>query len=185
MMGWRAVLITAVIAVLLAGFGLWSRRGDDDLHDRPAPAQAGYYLKQATVTESDPSGAPRFKLAADQINQNPKDNSIDLQQVRLDYQSAPDALWLLTAERGHLIAGSRVIDFSGNVHVKPQEPSENKIELRTETLSVDTEHNIATAPGKVNFEMDREYLNAFGLKYDLKRQTLQLESRLHGQFKAR
>ena len=84
MLGWRAVLITAAIAVLLAGFGLWASRDGDDLHVGPAPAQPGYYLKQAVVTETDATGAARFKLRADQINQNPKDQSIDLQTVLLD-----------------------------------------------------------------------------------------------------
>jgi LPS export ABC transporter protein LptC len=89
---------------------------------------------------------------------------------------------LLTADRGHLAGGSRIINFMGNVNIKPHAPSDNKIELHTETLSMDTEHNLATAPGKVIFKMDYQVLNAVGLKYDLKRQTLQLESRLHGQF---
>jgi lipopolysaccharide export system protein LptC len=184
MLGWRAVLITAVIAVLLAGFGLWSRRGGDDVHIGPAPAQPGYYLQNAIVTETDASGAARFKLRADQINQHPQDESIDLQTVKLDYRSAPDALWLLTANHGHLVSGSRVINFTGNVNITPQAPSDNRVELHTETLSMDTENNIATAPGKVTFKMDQQILSAVGLKYDLKRQTLQLESRVHGQFQA-
>lgn len=168
-MPWRSVFITALIAALLAVYGLWSRRGGDDLTDRPAPTQAGYYLLNAIVTETDASGAARFKLHANQINQNPTNESIDLQQVQLDYQSAPDAQWLLTAERGHLVTGSRIIDFIGNVDIKPQGESDNPVELHTELLSVDTANNVAIAPGKVKFEMDREYLTAFGLKYDLKR----------------
>lgn len=184
-MPWRAVFITALIAALLAVYGLWSRRGGDGLVERPAAAQAGYYLQDASVTETDASGAARFKLHATQITQNPSNDSIDLQQVQLDYQSAPDSQWLLTAERGHLVTGSRVIDFTGNVNITPKPPSDNQIELHTETLSIDTENNMATAPDKVDFAMDRQYLNAVGLKYDLKRQKLQLESRVHGQFQAK
>jgi LPS export ABC transporter protein LptC len=182
MLGWRAVLIIAAIAVILAGFGLWASRNGEDLRVGPAPAQPGYYLKQAVVTETDATGAARFKLSAEQINQNPKDQSIDLQTVLLDYRSDPDSLWLLTANHGHLVGGSRVIDFTGNVHIKPQAPSTNRVELQTETLSMDTENNIATAPGKVKFTMDGQFLNAVRLKYNLKQQTLQLESGLHGQF---
>jgi LPS export ABC transporter protein LptC len=184
MFRWRAVLIIALIAVILAAFGVWSQRDGDDLRVAPAPVQPGYYLKSAVVTETDASGAARFKLHAQQINQNPKDESVDLQQVQLDYRTAPDTLWLLTADRGHLVGGSRVIDFTGNVHIKPQAPSSNRVELNTELLSMDTEKNIATAPGKVRFAMDGQSLNAVGLKYNLKRQTLQLESALHGQFQA-
>jgi lipopolysaccharide export system protein LptC len=184
MLKWRTVLLIAVIAVMLAGFGIWSQRDGADLRVGAAPAQPGYYLKDAVVTETDATGAARFKLRAQQINQNPKDESIDLQQVQLDYRSDPDSLWLLTANHGHLVGGSRVIDFTGNVVIKPQAPSSNRVELQTETLSMDTANNIATAPGQVKFAMDGQLLNAVGLKYNLKRQTLQLESGLHGQFKS-
>jgi len=184
MLRWRGVLLIAVIAVILAAFGLWSQRDGADLRVGPAPAQPGYYLRSAVVTETDANGAPRFKLHAERIDQNPTDQSVELQQVQLDYRSAPDALWLLTADRGHLPGGSRVIDFTGNVHIKPVQPTTNRVELNTETLRVDTENNLATAPGKVRFTMDGQYINAVGLKYNLKRQTLQLESALHGQFQA-
>ncbi|MGE0114789.1 MAG: LPS export ABC transporter periplasmic protein LptC [Steroidobacteraceae bacterium] len=183
-MSWRTVLITAVIAILLAGYGLLTHRKEDELTITPAPAQPGYYLHEAIVTETDASGAARLKLHASRIAQNPADNSIELQQVTLDYQSDPNARWLLTANRGHLAAGSHTINFFGAVNIKPQNQTDNQIELRTETLSVDTLNNIATAPGKVSIDMDQQRLTAVGLKYDLKRQTLQLESRLHGQFQA-
>lgn len=182
-MPWRAIFITAVIAVLIAAYGVLTRRSGDELSDTPAPAQPGYYLQNATVTETDKAGVAYIKLQADRITQNPADGSINLQPITLNYQSAPDAKWLLTANQGHLAAGSKTINFTGAVSIKPQQQPNNHTELRTETLSMDTENNIATAPGKVQLEMDQQHLTAIGLKYDLKRQKLQLESQLHGQFK--
>lgn len=181
-MSWRTVFIVAVIAVLLAIYGLLTHRNEDALTETPAPIQPGYYLHEATVTETDAGGAARLKLRASQIAQNPLDNSIELQQVTLDYQSDPDARWLLTADRGQLAAGSHIIDFSGAVSIKPQDQADDPVELRTDRLSVDTLNNIAIAPGQVSIDMDRQRLTAIGLKYDLKRQTLRLESSLHGQF---
>lgn len=181
-MSWRALLLTVLIAALLAGYSVLTRRGGSQFTEQPAPAQPGYYLRDATVTETDATGAAHLRLHADQIAQNPADDSIQLTQVTLNYQSAPDARWRLTAHQGHLPAQSRTIQFSGAVEIRPQQPAANEVILRTETLSVDTLHNIARAPGRVNLEMDQQRLTAIGLKYDLKRQTLQLESMLHGQF---
>lgn len=182
-MPWRGLFITTLIAVLLAVYSVLMHQTDDELTDTAAPGQPGYYLQNAVVTETDATGAARMKLRADNILQNSTDDSITLQNVLLDYQSAPDAKWLLTADRGHLATGSRTIEFSGAVHIKPLDQPGNTIELHTEALSVDTLNNIATAPGKVNFQMDKQRLTATGLRYDLKQQKLQLKSGLHGQFK--
>jgi LPS export ABC transporter protein LptC len=182
-MPWRALIFTFLIAALLAAYGVLVRR-PDQLVDTPAPAQSGYYLQHAIVTETDASGAAHLKLRADQIVQDPRDNSIDLQQVTLNYQSDADSHWLLTAHQGHVPAGSRVLHFSGAVLIKPQNPADNAPELHTEMLSVDTANNIATASSRVNLTMNQQRLTAIGLKYDLKRQTLKLESQVHGQFQA-
>ncbi len=183
-MSWRAVFITALIAAALAGYSLLTRREADTLTDQPAPAQPGYYLNDASIIETDATGAPRLKLVANTINQNLADDSITLQQVTLNYQNAADRRWLLTAEQGHLVNGSRAISFTGNVHIRPLAPASSPVSLRTETLNVDTERQTASAPGRVNIEMDHQQLTAVGLKYDLKRQKLQLESQVHGQFNA-
>lgn len=181
-MSWRNLLMMLAIAGLLAVYSVFTKRSADVLTDQPAPAQPGYYLRDAVVTETDATGNARLKLHAAQIAQSPADDSIKLQQVQLNYQTAPDVSWLLTANRGNLPAQSRTIEFRGAVVVKPVPPTTNNIVLRTETLSVDTLNNLAHAPGRVNVEMDTQQMTAVGLKYDLKRQTLQLESKVHGQF---
>jgi LPS export ABC transporter protein LptC len=181
-MNWRPVLLVALIAAMLASYGVLVHRSDQVPAETAAPVRPGYYLRDATVTETDATGAPRMKLHADRITQNPADDSIALDQVTLNYQSDAATRWLLTANQGHVAAGSRTIQLTSAVYIKPLDPASNPVELRTEALSIDTGNNIATAPGKVNIQMDQQHLTATGLKYDLKRQTLKLQSQVHGQF---
>ncbi|MGD9841468.1 MAG: LPS export ABC transporter periplasmic protein LptC [Steroidobacteraceae bacterium] len=179
----RSTLITTAIAAALAGYILVSRQAGDELTDVRAPEQPGYYLKQATIIETAADGTPRMKLQAAEIVQNLHDDSISMQQVVLNYRSEDNNPWLLSADQGRLPANSKAIDFSGNVYIRPQDDSQQGTEIRTDTLNIDTENNLATTPGQVEFVMDQQQLTAVGLKYNLKRQTLQLHSQVHGTFK--
>jgi LPS export ABC transporter protein LptC len=183
-MPWRAVFISVLIAVALAGYSLLTRN-DNELTDTPAPAQPGYYLKQASIIETDASGAARLKLQAAQIVQNLADDSISMQQVSVISRSEDGTDWLLTANQGQLPANSKTVSFSGDVYVRPQNAQLQRPQIRTEALSINTEQNLATAPGRVSFELDQQHLTAVGLKYDLKRQKLKLNSQVHGQFQAK
>ncbi len=182
-MPWRPLFITVVIAVLLAAASVLMRRSDE-LLDTAAPEQPGYYLKDAVLTDTDATGAARLRLRAAGIRQNPVDDSMDAQQVALDYQIKPDAQWLLTADHGHVPAASRTVSFHGNVIIKPADAQTAQVTMHTDTLLVDTLDNLATAPGKVVIEMQRDRLTGVGLQADLKQQQVRIESQVHGQFSA-
>lgn len=184
-MRWQSILTTTAIASALAGYILLMRNSDDELRNLPAPAQPGYYLQQATITETGPDGQPRMKLQADRINQNPVDESISLERVSVTYRSNDRRTWLLTAERGYLTNSHR-IDFNGNVHIRPQDASPSSVaapQIRTDALSIDTDQNIAQAPGTVRLEFGTQQLTAVGMKFDIARQALRLESNVNGQFR--
>jgi LPS export ABC transporter protein LptC len=90
---------------------------------------------------------------------------------------------LLTAKQGSLKQGSRVVTFNGDVELRPQGPNvKTPVTLRTNQLSVDTQHNSALAPGQVSITMNRQTLTAVGLRADLQRQTIRLDSQVHGEF---
>jgi lipopolysaccharide export system protein LptC len=181
-MRWRSTLTTTVISAALAGYILVSRQTGDDLIDVRAPTQPGYYLKQATVIESGTDGKPRMKLQAAEIRQQLSDDSISMQQVVVNYRSEDNTPWLLSADQGQLPAHSKTVRFSGNVYIRPEDNQLQRAEIHTDSLSIDTEKNLASTFGTVTFVMDQQQLTGVGLKYDLKRQTLQLHSQVHGTF---
>lgn len=183
-MQWRSILATTAIAAGLAGYILVARQSGDELTEVKAPAQPGYYLKQATIIETGKDGSPRLKLQAARINQNMADNSITLQQVVVNYRSEDDTPWILTADQGQLPASARSVHFTGNVFIRTEDARLQRPEIRTAQLSIDTENSQATAPGEVDFAMDQQKLSGIGLKYDMKRQKLQLNSQVHGNFLA-
>lgn len=181
-MRWRSVTTTTAISAALAGYLLLMREQDNPLTDVTAPAQPGYYLKQALITETGADGV-RTQLRAAHIQQNLDDNSISLSQVNVDYHSDAQRHWLLSADSGWLPAASRTIRFNGNVHVRPQDPGAQAPQVFTGELSIDTARNVATAPGAVRLLLDGQQLTAVGMDFDFNRQRLRLESQVNGQFR--
>jgi len=109
-----------------------------------------------------------------------------LQDIALNYLSNTGTPWLLTAQHGSLEQSTRVVTFNGDVELRPQGSRiTTPVTLRTDQLSIDTEHNLAVAPGQVSILMNRQTLTAVGLQADLQRQTIRLMSQVHGEFNSR
>lgn len=181
-MNWRTVALIGVCAVLIASYGVLTNNKDNDEQSGEAPPQPGYYVKQATVIDTNDQGVAYLQLSAETIEQNPATNSVELRDVKLDYSSEPDKPWVLTARRGRVPPGSRIAEFSGDVVVKPGGPSKTPAILRTEFLRVDTEKNVASTTADVSIEMNQQRLTATGFTFDLKQERLRLESKVNGRF---
>lgn len=179
---WRTVTLTAVCAGLAASYGLLMRNGEDTAAPAAVPQQQGYFAKDATIIATNEQGMAQLKLTADTIEQNLQDDSIRLQTVKVDYLSAPDRPWLLTAASALVPPDSRSIDFKGNVVIRPVGARANNVVLRTESLHIDTNTSVASSKSDVSVEMNRYRLSAHGVTADLKREHYQLESKGHGQF---
>ena len=175
-MNWLWIFIAAVLAAIAIGFGVLSNRNPvvDAVTD--LPAQPAYYLKDAIVTETDPSGAPSIRLIASRILQQPSDNSIELQSVRVDYLKAPDKRWYLSAQRGLVPPDSHLIRFSGNVELRPIDGPATSF-LRADELTVDSDKNLAyttTSPVTIRFGTYSMQVKKF--EADLETEKIRMES---------
>jgi LPS export ABC transporter protein LptC len=66
--------------------------------------------------------------------------------------------------------------------VRLSAPAEGGALVRAEHLNLDVEQQIATTPDPVRIEFATHLVNARGLRADLKRETLRLESSVNGTF---
>lgn len=178
-MKWRVIVMVALGVTLLASYGLLTRREDDGPVTRAAAREPGWYLRDATLTDTDAGGASQVVLRAAYIQQDASTNNVELEQVNLVY-SGEQGAWNLDAARGHVPANSRRIDFSGDVVVRPQGTTTHPITLRGETLSVDTTSNIATSADFVTTEMNGQRLTGKGMRADLNRQQVRFAEEVEG-----
>lgn len=152
-MNWSWIWIAAVLAAVVIGFGVLTKRGPSSAGTQETLPQPAYYLKDAVITETTPEGAPKIRLIANRIEQQPDDDAIELANVRVDYLKVPDKQWFLSAQRGIVPADSHIIQFIGNVELKPANGPATTF-LRTQELSIDSDRNLAyttTSPVAIRF----------------------------------
>lgn len=161
------------------------------LLDRPDPRDDatvqkpddGYYLDDAVIEGIGDDGMRLYTLRALHIKQKIADNSVALEDVNLEYASADDDPWRLTADTGRIPADGDNIELSGNVlmeetlFIGPE-----KTMVSTPELNVDLRAQLATTDADVRIQRGNYLLTAVGLRADLKDKKLRLQSEVHGYF---
>lgn len=175
-MNWRWISIAALLAALVAGYGAFVRRDPSQVTVSDTERAPSYFLRNAVITQTERDGSPGLRLVADRIDQASAGASIRLTNVHVDFLRTKDRQWTLTAAEGLIPPQSRVIEFRGDVHLRPID-AKTPTYLRTDTLSVDTERQMAyttTSPSNIRFgklEMTVERFEA-----DLNSEKVKLES---------
>jgi LPS export ABC transporter protein LptC len=183
-LNWRWVWLAALLGALAVSYGVLTRRDDDDGASVAKPAQPGYYLEDAVIIETGLDGKPRVKLSARMIQQDARDESIDLSDVRVDYTAAPSRHWLLTATHGYIPPNSQRIVFKGNVQIE-ESTSEDAPRVSADTMELDMLKNIVRTDSPVQIAFGPHTLTSRGLWADLKGEKLRLESNVNGHFAPR
>lgn len=175
-MNWRWISFAAVLAAILIAYGAFNGRPQAPVAARP-PAQPGYYLNDAVVSEMQEDGALGLRLTARRIEEvAPPEGGIVARDVRVDYFRARGAEWRLTAQQAFSPANSRVVHFKGDVELRPSD-AEGDAFLRTQSLTLDTTRNVARAneaPVELMFGAHRLIVQDFTA--DLNTEELRMES---------
>lgn len=178
-MNWRWISAVALLAAVMIGFGIFSSRNPVSDAVTDLPSQPAYYLKDAIITQTEPSGAPSLRLIASRIEQEPADNSIVLHSVRVDYLKVPDKKWFLSAQRGLVPPDSRLIQFVGDVELRPTDGPATSV-LQTEEITIDSERNVAyTTTSPVQIQFGNYSMNVRRFEADLTTEKVRMEF-VHG-----
>ncbi|MGH8178622.1 MAG: LPS export ABC transporter periplasmic protein LptC [Steroidobacter sp.] len=181
-MNWRWISLAALLAALVIGYGAFNDRSATPASSSGPPRLPGYYLHDAVITETQNDGSVGIRLIARRIEQRPSDDSIAISDVRVSYFQAPGKEWLLSAQRGLVPADSRIVQFEGDVELRPGDAPDAF--LRTEALAIDTERNVAyglNPPVELNF--GQHALTVQNFTADLNTEKLHLET-VNGRFRS-
>jgi LPS export ABC transporter protein LptC len=176
-------LVLAAAAIVLAA--QWSMESRD-----PAPdAQAAHdrepsaYLRDAHIEEFDRGGRRKLRVAARRIEQDPRDDSVALDDLDLEYLALEAQTWRMTARRGAAPKGFGTVILTGNVVMSGERDRVPRTAtVRTDRLVLDTSSQVAHTRLPVLVTVGDNTLAAVGLTANLKGETLQLESEVHGNF---
>jgi LPS export ABC transporter protein LptC len=175
-MNWRWISIAALLAALVAGYGAFMQRESSQLSQDTAVDSPSYFLKDAIITQTQKDGSPSLRLTAAHIDQQRAGESIRLTDVHVDFLKTQERPWVLTAREGFVPEDSRVVEFRGDVHLRPAD-STVPTYLRTNALSIDTEKNIAyTTTSPVDLKFGRLGMTVKSFQADLNTEKVKLES---------
>jgi LPS export ABC transporter protein LptC len=166
---------------MLAGASWWLAQRDAATPPAPATVtQPGYYLKTAELEQTDASGRLTLRVHAAEAVQAEQHGDVQLTEVRVDYLPEAGRDWQMTAATGTIPPAGRSVLLEGDVRLTA--PAEGGALVRTEHLNLDVDQQLATTADPVRIEFAPHVLNARGLRADLKRETLRLESSVNGTF---
>ena len=175
-MSWRWISIAALLAALVAGYATFIRRDPSDVLSIAAPPPPGYFLKDAIITQTEKDGRPGIRLVAQHIDQRNAESAIRMSSVRVDFLRTVERQWMLTAQEGFVPMGSRVIQFSGDVQLRPID-STTTAYLRTDALAIDTERNVAySVRSPVDIRFGSVAMRVKRFEADLNSEKVKLES---------
>jgi LPS export ABC transporter protein LptC len=178
--------LSLLFLIGLAVGSWWLARRDTAGGDRlPAPlaAQPGYYLSDATFEQTDASGRLTLRAHSTRAAQQSEQGPVRLEQVAVHYFPEPGQDWLMTSTSGALPPNGRIVTFEGDVRLSAAAAAAaTGAVVHTEHLSLDIDSNLATTADPVRIEFGRHAVLARGLRADLKRETLRLESAVNGTF---
>lgn len=174
-MSWRWISIAALLAAVVIGYGALMEGDSSTVASSEPPPQPGYYLNDAIITETQQDGSLGIRLIANRIEQQPKDDSIVMTGVRVNYFRTPGKEWTLSAERGLVPANTRTVQLAGDVVLCPADATDAF--LRTSELAIDTDRNIAySTSSPVEVKFGQHALTAKSFEADLNSEKIRLES---------
>jgi LPS export ABC transporter protein LptC len=180
----RNTVVMILLAILAAATWLvsWQRQ-----ERTPAAAGVdngeplGYYLRGARVSVTGEQGLVTYRVFADRLDELPGDQRLQLTGVEVEYRPTDDTAWSISAATARYARDGSQLDLNGGVEVRslPGEGSDTW-RINSDALRFWPEAAKAESRAPVEIEVGSWKLSAVGLRMDLKGETLELESQVHG-----
>lgn len=178
----RLIVMVSALAGAVLLFELLAGRGRDELDADRREDRRGYYMTDATLIEMGDDGRPRLVVHASDIEQQLADDSVLLNELRIDYAAGDRGRWNVTANRGRMPPDRRSIILSGEVTLTGDDESQGKPVIVTDRLTYDSAADYIQTAEFVSIRFGRHVLGGRGLRVDLNAGTLRLESNVNGRF---
>jgi LPS export ABC transporter protein LptC len=179
--GQRLITLAAILAGLVLLYGLLVDRSGDEPGPAGATEQRGYYVDDATLTETGADGKPRIVVQAKTIEQQLSDDSVLLTDLKLDYTAANRGNWRITANHGRMPPDRSSLLLDGDVTVTGKSERGSPV-IVTDQLTYDTNSDYIQTAERVNIRFGNNVLIGRGLRVNLNAETLRLESNVNGRF---
>jgi lipopolysaccharide export system protein LptC len=182
----RNTVVIAVLAILAAATWLATleRAGDAPVATANEAARPlGYYVRGAKLLGTDEQGRVAYRILAERLDELPDENRLRLEGVKVEYEPADETAWAISAASATTPKDGSLLDLVGNVELRSSPTDGSKpLAIVTQRLRFSPDSSRAESDEAVQFRVGDWQLTAVGLQTDLKGDTLELESQVHGKF---
>jgi lipopolysaccharide export system protein LptC len=155
--------LLAVLLVTLGTLAWWLHRGGEGPTEAAPERERrpDQVVERFTTTTMDATGAPQRRLQAQQLRHYSVDGASELDQPVLTLYQPPDPPWVVRSETGRVPPGSDRIDLAGDVRIdRAAGPGGRPLRLRTETLQIEPDTEIARTDQPVRVTSGADWLSA-------------------------
>ena len=141
-----------------------------------------YTISQFTITIMDENGQPSRIIKGHEMTHFPEDDSTHITSPIAEFVNQQKDTWIVTSEQGKTHGKGHVILLTDNVVISRKD--DDKTELQTSTLTLDTNKSTAYTDAAVKMISPYGETNSIGLHATLEDKTINLHSRVKGHYDA-
>ncbi len=144
-----------------------------------------YHFISPRITRFGADGLLALDLRAASAVHFEDDDSVALEQLRVDYRTDAGDLWRLTAARGSAPMSGEVLLLEGAVRVARPRADGGALELSTERLTLATRSQRLTTDAPIEMHEGGSRMTAVGLDADLRAERIRFISAVKGSYALR
>ena len=179
-----AATLSAILLLALAGGSYYlaqvSLRGSASDVVRTVAHEPDYFVENAVFTRINTDGEPVFRISAERMLHFPDNDSTAYEMPVLVSLDPEKPRVTVRADRGRSSAAGEETLLEGNVVlVRTQTPTEPTMTIRTESVTVYSETEVARTDLPVRIERGQSVLTGVGMEFNNAARSLTVDSRVH------
>ena len=181
----RNTVVMLVLAALAAATSVatWQRQDPPPQAEPSDTRPLGYYARGTRILVTDEQGRVMARVRAERLAELPDQALLRLEEVDVDYRPTDDTAWTISAASASTPKDGSLLELAGDVEIRnlPTDGSAQQTIL-TQALRFWPDTSNVESDQPIEFRVGDWELHASGLSTDLKGDTLELESQVHGTF---
>jgi lipopolysaccharide export system protein LptC len=173
-----------LLLLILAGSGWYLLEKDSDqLRTSASATGPDAFIEDMDLKVMDEQGRLEYRVKARRMVHFPSDERFDLEQPDIRIMQGNGDNWYIRSERGEATEAADIIWLLGAVDIsRPQTTASSRLHIVTSDLLVRPDDEIAETENEATISSDLFRVNAIGMKADFRNDTLELRSRVRGQY---
>jgi lipopolysaccharide export system protein LptC len=175
-----AVVLLLLVAVIGTGWYL-QQQGADPQQTTASRSGPDAFVTGMQLAVMDETGQEIYRIESDTMTHFPEDEHFKLTRPRFDITRPDGTIWHITAEHGQSTPDNDQLWLLGEVDIR--RPGTSKISglhVKTSDILIKPDEEIAETDNAVTITAEGYLVTAVGLKADLRKNLLELRSRVRG-----